>query len=76
LAPRSGRFEPAVCRVRELRCSFTIATFSRNEIRAASDLAVFCPAIPAKAPLRRDAPAHRLRRRFGGARFRAVRRQL
>ena len=43
---RTGR-----CRVRELRCSFTIATFSRNEIRAASDLAVFLPAIPAGLPL-------------------------
>ena len=43
---RTGR-----CRVRELRCSFTIATFSRNEIRAASDLAVFRPAIPAGLPL-------------------------
>ena len=43
---RTGR-----CRVRELRCSFTIATFSRNEIRAASDLAVFRPTVPAGLPL-------------------------
>jgi 23S rRNA pseudouridine955/2504/2580 synthase len=50
LAPRERPLRTGHCRVRELRCSFTIATFSRNEIRAASDLAVFRPAVPAGLP--------------------------